>query len=136
MHAAEGSLQISLICHLKNRSKFNLVDVSLNLDRPLDLEALLASDSGLVVLQADCSSETLGSLPLGSRLVLRSRKDWRMATVSAKSSDKITLSVASPSGYTYRMYRPHDTPIVFDGPIPLLAEGGWRVGLARYDVRW
>lgn len=79
---------------------------------------------------------TLGSLPLGSRLILRSRKDWRTAAIVAVNVDRITLSVASPSGYTYRMYRPLDAPLVYDGSIPLLDEGGWRFGLARYDVRW
>jgi hypothetical protein len=79
---------------------------------------------------------TLGSLPLGSRLILRSRKDWRTAAIVAVNVDRITLSVASPSGHTYRMYRPHDAPLVYDGSIPMLGEGGWRFGLARYDVRW
>jgi hypothetical protein len=105
-------------------------------NRPLDSEVILASDSGLVVSQTDYAPANLGSLPIGSRLVLRSRKDWRAAAVSAVTLERVTLSVASPTGYTYRMYRPYDTPIIFDGPIPLLVEGGWRVGLARYDVRW
>lgn len=79
---------------------------------------------------------TLGSLPLGSRLILRSRKDWRTAAIVAVNVDRITLSVASPTGHTYRMYRPHDSPLVYDGSIPLLGEGEWRFCLARYDVRW
>jgi hypothetical protein len=107
-----------------------------NLDGPPEIEALLASDGGLNDAPTLRISETLGSLPLGSRLVLRSRKDWRTATVVAITIDRVKLSVASPSGYTYRMYRPHETPIAFDGPIPLLGEGGWKVGLARYDRRW
>ena len=96
----------------------------------------MASAGGIDVSTQFGTGGTLGSLPLGSRLVLRSRKDWRTATVAAITPDKIKLSVASPSGHTYRMYRPHETPIVFDGSIPLLGEGGWRVGLVRYDVRW
>lgn len=96
----------------------------------------MASDGGPAVSPEERSSETLGSLPLGSRLILRSRKDWRTAAVIAITVDRITLSVASPTGYTYRMYRSHDTPIFFDGSIPLLCAGGWRVGLAQYDVRW
>lgn len=110
--------------------------MSVNLERPPDSEALMASDGGLGVSPAKLACETLGSLPLGSRLILRSRKDWRTAAVIAITMERITLSVASPTGYTYRMYRPHETPIYFDGSIPLLGEGGWRIGLARYDVRW
>jgi len=110
--------------------------VSSHTETPPVSEAFVASAGGVDVSTPLRTGDTLGSLPLGSRLVLRSRKDWRTATVAAITADKIKLSVASPSGYTYRMYRPHETPIAFDGSIPLLGEGGWRVGLARYDVRW
>lgn len=109
--------------------------MSVNLERPTDTEAL-ASSVGLDVL-AECVQElTLASLPLGARLVMRCRKDWRVATVAAILPDKIVLSVGSPSGHTYRVRRPHDAPLSFDGMIPLLGEGHWRAGLARYDLRW
>ena len=110
--------------------------MSSHTEAPPDSEAFMASAGGVGVSTLLTTGETLGSLPLGSRLVLRSRKDWRTATVVAITADKIKLSIASPSGHTYRMYRAHETPIAFDGSIPLLGEGGWRVGLVRYDVRW
>ena len=110
--------------------------MSVNFEGPPDTEAFMASDGGLCASHTKSACEILGSLPIGSRLILRSRKDWRTAAVIAINVDRITLSVASPTGYTYRMYRPHDTPIDFDGSIPVLGKGSWRVGLARYDVRW
>jgi len=80
---------------------------------------------------------TLGALPLGAHLVLRCRKDWRTATVVRIELEKITLSVSSPTGRTYRMRRPPDAPLTFDGHVPLLgATGHWRTALARYDTRW
>lgn len=82
---------------------------------------------------------TLGELPLGAHLILRCRKDWRTATVVRIEPEKITLSVSSPTGRTYRMRRPPDAPLTFDNNIPLLDTGKpscWRAGLARYDVRW
>ena len=82
---------------------------------------------------------TLGSLHTGARLVLRCRKDWRGATVSSVALDCVTLSVYAPSGRTYRVRRPPDSPLKLDGSIPVLGEvtsAGWRVGLARYDGRW
>lgn len=79
---------------------------------------------------------TLGSLPVGARLVLRCRADWRAATVAASEPERVILSVASPTGHTYRVRRPSDSPLAFDGGIPVLGGGGWRAGLARYDVRW
>ena len=126
----------SLICHLMSHWKFRSVDATENLEGPPETEIFMVSNGGLGVSAAERGCITLGSLPLGSRLILRSRKDWRTAAVIAITVDRITLSVASPTGHTYRMYRPHDARIYFDGSIPLLGEGGWRVGLARYDVRW
>ncbi len=79
---------------------------------------------------------TLGALPIGARLILRCRKDWRVACVSAITHDSVTLSVGSPSGHTYRVRRPADSPLTFDGVLPVLGEGQWRAGLARYDARW
>ncbi|MDQ1560350.1 MAG: hypothetical protein QOD32_3410 [Pyrinomonadaceae bacterium] len=89
----------------------------------------------------DTVTMTLDSLPLGAHLVLCCRKDWRTATVVRVELDKITLSVNSPTGRTYRMRRPPDAPLAFDGHIPLLPGAGrsnpcWRTALARYDVRW
>ena len=83
-------------------------------------------------------SPTLGALPLGARLVLRCRKDWRTASVAAFEPDlgRVVLSVASPSGHTYRVRRPADSPLTIEGPIPVLGEGSWRPGLVRYDLRW
>ncbi len=76
-------------------------------------------------------------LPVGARLVLRCRKDWRAATVVAVTLEAVTISVFSPTGRTYRVRRPPDAPISFDGPIPLLGDRGhWRTDLARYDTRW
>ena len=82
---------------------------------------------------------TLASLPVGARLVVRCRRDWRVATVSSIEPDCVRLSVASPTGHTYRVRRPHDAPLNYEGALPLLGEvtqAGWRAALARYDVRW
>lgn len=79
---------------------------------------------------------TLGSLPVGARLILRCRADWRTATVAAFGPERVVLNVASPKGHTYRVRRPLDAALTFDGHLPVLGEGCWRAGLARYDVRW
>jgi len=81
---------------------------------------------------------TLGSLPVGARLILRCRADWRAATVASFEPDaaRVVLNVASPTGHTYRVRRPADAALAHDGHLPVLGEGQWRAGLARYDVRW
>lgn len=85
----------------------------------------------------DATLTTLSTLPVGARLILRCRKDWRVACVMAVAPDCIVLSVGSPTGRTYRVRRPHDSPLCFDGPLPILGDSlRWRTGFARYDARW
>ena len=86
----------------------------------------------------ETEAPTLGSLPVGARLVLRCRADWREATVAAYEPElqRVVLNVASPKGGTYRVRRSADSALNYDGHVPLLGEGHWRAGLARYDVRW
>ena len=95
-----------------------------------------APPGGLRVLGDDETTLALAALPIGAHLILRCRKDWRVATVVAVSPEAITLSVGAPSGRTYRVKRPVDAPLSFEGAIPLLGEGCWRANLARYDARW
>lgn len=79
---------------------------------------------------------TLDALPTGAHLILRCRKDWRDATVVAVTPEAVTLSVGTPRGRTYRVRRPPDALLSFEGAIPVLGEGSWRAGFARYDTRW
>jgi hypothetical protein len=120
--------------------------VSTTSERPPDVQAQDAATGGLQTSGPESVSEsaltsesepvTLGSLPVGARLILRCRADWRAATVSAFEAERVVLNVASPGGHTYRVRRPSDSPLAFDGGIPVLGEGCWRAGLARYDLRW
>jgi len=97
-----------------------------------------ASSSAAEFSSTETCAATLGSLPVGARLILRCRADWRAATVAAfeSATARVVLNVASPTGHTYRVRRPHDSLLKYDGHLPVLGEGGWRAGLARYDVRW
>ena len=121
--------------------------MSITFERPPDDSAIaLVATGGLspstaieAAIETATTGTTLAALPLGAHLILRCRKDWRTATVVRIELEKITLSVSSPTGRTYRMSRPPDAALTFEGSIPLLDAGKpscWRVGLARYDVRW
>jgi hypothetical protein len=112
--------------------------LSANVERPPVAVAAPAATTlgGLSVSEKPENVLVLGSLPVGARLILRCRKDWRDACVVAISVEAITLSVGSPSGHTYRVRRPHDSQLSLDGSIPVLGEGGWRNLRVRYDVRW
>ena len=110
--------------------------MSANVQRPSDEVDFVAASGGLEVSQQTENILMLGDLPIGARLILRCRKDWRDAVVAAISIEEITLSVSSPSGHTYRVRRPTDSILSLDGSIPVLGEGCWRAGRVRYDLRW
>ena len=107
-------------------------------ERPPDARAQEAPPDGLLLSADYAPAATLGSLPVGARLILRCRADWRTATVASfePALARVVLNVASPSGHTYRVRRPADAALTHDGHLPVLGEGQWRAGLARYDVRW
>lgn len=121
---------------MKSLWKFKTKIVSVNISRPPEIEASLALPDGLEFSSSNEKVQTLADLPLGAHLILRCRKDWRDATVVAVSIEMVTLSVGSPKGRTYRVRRPPDTVLFFDGLIPVLGKGTWRAGFARYDARW
>ena len=108
--------------------------VTNEIERPPETAAIESTHGGLPLSTAE--THALSSLPIGARLIVRCRKDWRDATVVAVTLEVITLSVNSPTGRTYRLRRPPDSTLSFDGPIPILGEGHWKTGLARYDSRW
>ncbi len=78
----------------------------------------------------------LNTLPIGAKLLVRCKSDWRMAVVSANFEGKTTLQICSPKGRTYRKRCAAETFIIYDGAIPLLGEGVWRDELVKYDFRW
>ena len=81
----------------------------------------------------------LNSLPVGARLLIRSKTDWRSAVVSRFDAKKATLIVCSPTGRTYRLHRVLETEIIFDGLIPILkiqSDEDWRENYTKYDFRW
>lgn len=83
--------------------------------------------------------KTLRDLPVGSRLLIRTKTDWRTAAVARFYEEKATLIVCSPSGRTYRLRRLLEMEIIFDGKIPILKtdiEENWRDNFSRYDERW
>jgi hypothetical protein len=76
---------------------------------------------------------------VGTRLLVRSKKDWRTAVISSLSENTVTLIVCSPSGRTYRLRRKLECEIIYDGIIPIIycvETENWRENFAKYDFRW
>ena len=82
---------------------------------------------------------TLSQLPIGARLIVQCKKQWRGAVISSIDEEKVTLIVCSSSGRTYRLRRTSETSITFDGKFPILHNGceeDWRENFTKYDFRW
>jgi len=82
---------------------------------------------------------TLGLLPVGSRIVVRSRVDWRHAAIARVAEDTVVLTVHSPSGYSYRLRRGLDAEVCYDGEIAVLSsdhKDNWRKNFSPLDPRW
>ncbi|MBV9215608.1 MAG: hypothetical protein JO053_05475 [Acidobacteria bacterium] len=90
-------------------------------------------------MDASQTEITLDQLPVGSRLLVRSKKDWRFAAISRVAEERVVLTVCSPGGYTYRLRRNLDTPIIVDGKLHILpydCDDTWRENFGSYDTRW
>lgn len=88
---------------------------------------------------AETQINLLHKLPVGARLHVRTKNDWRCAVVSRIDEEKVTIIVCSPSGRTYRLRKKIEAEISFDGAIPILkieTEENWRENFSKYDARW
>jgi len=90
-------------------------------------------------MDASKPETTLAQLAVGSRLLVRSRVDWRFAAISRIDEERVVLTVCSPSGRTYRLRRELDAQVLIEGTVPVLPHDGnenWRENFSRYDHRW
>lgn len=81
----------------------------------------------------------LGAMPIGARLMVRSKTDWRLAAITRITDDVVTISVVSASGRTYRIRRDTAAEVEMDGDIPALHSentDSWRENFVRVDLRW
>ncbi|MEO6392136.1 MAG: hypothetical protein ABIP75_09815 [Pyrinomonadaceae bacterium] len=107
------------------------------MNEPPVTDEMTVDPGGSVFAGSVATSGILADLPVGARLLVQSKTDWRFATVARSNPEKITLTVCSPSGRTYRLRRDPDLKLNLDGPIPIAGNlGSWRSGMARYDLRW
>ena len=81
----------------------------------------------------------LSDLPIGARVLVRSRKDWRAAAIARIAEDCAVLTVCSPSGHSYRLTRDLATEIMIEGGFAILpseTDDTWRDNFSDYDIRW
>jgi hypothetical protein len=92
------------------------------------------------ILQASHSLK-LSDLPIGARVLVRSRTDWRAAAVSRIIDEPamVVLTVSSPSGHSYRLRRELTTEVIVEGGFAILpadSDDSWRENFSVYDRRW
>ena len=90
-------------------------------------------------MEAVPSQTTLRELPVGTRLLLRTRKDWRSAVISRCGESSVSLRVCCSSGRTYWTRRDHETEVIFERNIlrvQTLTEEDWRENFAKFEMRW
>lgn len=93
------------------------------------------------IFQAPENQLRLADLPIGARLLVRSRSDWRTAAISRFLEDTgtVVLTVCSPSGHAYRLRRDLSTEVFLEGGFAILpsdADDTWRDNFTGYDRRW
>jgi len=82
---------------------------------------------------------TLRELPVGTRLIIRTRKDWRSAVISRTGERDVALRVCCSSGRTYWTRRDSEMFVLKEENIfrlETIAEDDWRTNFARFETRW
>ncbi|MBK7705308.1 MAG: hypothetical protein IPJ30_05885 [Acidobacteria bacterium] len=80
--------------------------------------------------------QKLCELPVGARVIIRCKHDWRSAAISRLGEERVVLTIASPTGRNYRKSCPAETFVDLAGTLPVIGEGPWRESFVRYDYRW
>ena len=81
----------------------------------------------------------LSELPVGTRLIIRTKKDWRSAVISRISETGVALRVCCSSGRVYRTKRAPEMEVIQEENIfrlETIADEDWRENFAKFEVRW
>jgi hypothetical protein len=123
-------------------SYFRLYQMSLNDKKSLSQADLKSPCRGTQhIFSAPEIQIKLSDLPIGARVLVRSRTDWRAAAISRIIDDPamVVLTVSSPSGHSYRLRRELTTEVIVEGGFAILpadSDDSWRENFSVYDRRW
>jgi hypothetical protein len=90
-------------------------------------------------MEAAQTQITLSDLPVGTRLLIRTKKDWRSAVISRTGETDVALRVCCSSGRTYWTKRASEMFVVREENIfrlETIADEDWRTNFAKFEVRW
>jgi hypothetical protein len=85
------------------------------------------------------TSEEDVRLIVGTRLIVRSKTDWRFASIARVEEEIAVLNVCSPTGRTYRLRRNKSDLAILSEVVPVIAtkaKDNWQENLGCYDIRW
>ncbi|MBX3292246.1 MAG: hypothetical protein KF881_05050 [Acidobacteria bacterium] len=81
----------------------------------------------------------LSDLPLGGRLLVRSKTEWRNAAISRISNERVSISVESKRGRTYKIFRHPETEVAKECSFYYVVCGespDWKTNFLSPDRRW
>jgi hypothetical protein len=81
----------------------------------------------------------LSDLPVGTRLILRTKTDWRSAVISRVGEDSVALRVCCSSGRVYWTKRASEMEVLLEENIfrlETIVEEDWRTNFAKFETRW
>jgi hypothetical protein len=81
----------------------------------------------------------LRDLPVGTRLILRTKTDWRSAVISRIGESGVSLRVCCSSGRVYWTKRASEMEVLLEENIfrlETIVEEDWRTNFARFEMRW
>lgn len=81
----------------------------------------------------------LGDLPLGGRILVRSKTEWRNAAIARIGDERISISVESRRGRTYKIFRHPETEVAKESAFFYLVcgeEPNWKLNFLSPDRRW
>jgi hypothetical protein len=90
-------------------------------------------------METSSAQTTLRDLPVGTRLLLRTNKDWRSAVISRTGETDVSLRVCCSSGRTYWTKRGSEMFVLKEENIfrlETIAEDDWRTNFAKFEMRW
>jgi hypothetical protein len=81
----------------------------------------------------------LGELAVGTRLVIRTKTDWRSAVISRVGESGVSLRVCCSTGRVYWTKRAAEMEVLLEENIfrlETIAEEDWRTNFAKFEMRW
>ncbi len=90
-------------------------------------------------MEMETARRPLRDLPVGTRLIIRTKTDWRSAVISRIGESGVSLRVCCSTGRVYWTKRASEMEVILEENIfrlETIVEEDWRTNFAKFEVRW